>query len=81
VRGLPSFSAGDKKKDPRYRWFRSNYGDRCWELDAMDPNALHDCVEKEIVGLIEPVAWHRCQVVNQAERESLKSILEKWRAP
>jgi len=81
VRGLPSFAASDKKKDPRFRWFRSNYGDRCWELDAMDPNDLRDCVELEIVRLIEPVAWRRCTIVNKAEEESLKSILEKWGAP
>src|SRR5262245_39802950 len=55
VRGLPSFSATDKRKDPRYRWFRSNYGHRCWELDAMDPNDLRDCVEREIERLIEPI--------------------------
>jgi hypothetical protein len=24
------------------------------------------------------VAWHRCAVVNRAEQESLKTILEKW---
>jgi hypothetical protein len=36
VRGLPSFSATDKKMDPRYKWFSSRLGDRCWELDAMD---------------------------------------------
>ena len=46
VNGLPSFPAADKRKDPRYKWFCSNYGDRCWELDAMDPNDLRDCVEK-----------------------------------
>jgi hypothetical protein len=78
--GLPSFSASDKRKDPRYRWFHSNYGDRCWELDAMDPNDLRDCVEREIELLIEPVAWARCEIVNKAEQQSLKSILEKWGA-
>ena len=55
-----------------------NHGDQCWELDAMDPNDLRACVEKEIERLIEPVAWKRCEVVNQAEQESLKSILGKW---
>lgn len=78
VRGLPPFPAADKKKDPRYAWFRSNYGGRCWELDAMDPNDLRDCVEREIVRLIEPVAWQRCADVNRAERESLKTILGNW---
>jgi hypothetical protein len=81
VTDLPSFPATDKRKDPRYKWFVANYGDRCWELDAMDPNDLRDCVEEAIKELIEPEAWERCEVVNRAERESLKTILEKWRAP
>ena len=78
VRGLPSFPATDKRKDPRYKWFRANYGDRCWELDAMDPNDLRDCVREAIVELIEPVAWERCERVNRAEQESLKTVLEEW---
>jgi hypothetical protein len=80
VRELPSFPATDKKKDPRFKWFRSNHGDRCWELDAMDPNDLRNCVEKAIKKLIEPVAWKRCEVVNQAEQESLKSVIKQWTA-
>src|SRR5262249_15751575 len=60
VNALPSFSATDKRKDPRYKWFCAKYGKRCWELDAMDPNDLRDCVEDAIIELIEPVAWKRC---------------------
>jgi hypothetical protein len=80
TRGLPSFPATDKRKDPRYKWFRANYGDRCWELDAMDPNELRGCVEAAIKDLIEPTAWERCEVVNRAEQQSLKSILKNWGA-
>ena len=80
VNGLPSFPATDKRKDTRFKWFVSNHGDRCWELDAMDPNDLRDCVERAIRELIEPVAWKRCEVVNRAERESLQTILERWGA-
>lgn len=78
VIGLPFFPAADKRKDPRYRWFVKSFGDRCWELDAMDPNDLRDCVEREIVRLIEPIAWERCEVVNRAEQDSLRTILDKW---
>jgi hypothetical protein len=81
VRRLPSFPASDKTKDPRYKWFHTNYGNRCWELDAMDPNDLRACVKREIVRLIDPIAWKRCDVVNKAEHESLKTVLEKWGAP
>jgi hypothetical protein len=80
TRGLPSFPASDKRKDPRYKWFVANHGHRCWELDAMDPRDLRDCVQREIVELIEPVAWRRCEVVNKAEQESLRTILDKWGA-
>ncbi|MET4345688.1 hypothetical protein [Bradyrhizobium sp. RT9a] len=78
VRGLPSFPASDKRKDPRYNWFVANYGRDCWELDAMDPNDLRDCVEQAIIELIEPDAWQRCEVVNKAEQESLRTILKGW---
>jgi hypothetical protein len=78
LEGLPSFAAVTKSKDPRYKWFVANHGRECWELDAMDPNDLRDCVEQEIKVLIEPVAWERCEVVNRAEQESLRSILAEW---
>jgi hypothetical protein len=80
VAGLPSFPAAEKRKDPRYKWFVANHGPRCWELDA-DPNNLRNCVKREIVKLIDPIPWRRCEVVNKAERESLRTILGKWGAP
>ena len=46
----------------------------------MDPNDLRDCVEEAIRELIEPEAWERCETVNRAEQESLKTFLEKWSA-
>jgi hypothetical protein len=79
IADLLSFPATDKRKDPRYKWFVANHGNHCWELDAMDPNDLRDCVEEAIVDLIEPIAWRRCEVVNRAEQESLKTILKGWR--
>jgi hypothetical protein len=78
--GLPSFPASDKRKDPRYNWFVCRYGSQCWELDAMDPNDLRDCVEEEIKDSIEPVAWARCALVNKAEQDSLRDILKGWKA-
>jgi hypothetical protein len=45
----------------------------------MDPRDLRRCVKREIVKLIEPVAWKRCEVVNKAEQESLRHVLDAWR--
>ncbi len=77
---LPSFPAADKKDDPRFKWFTSRYGNRCHELDALDPNALRSVVEEAIQAEIEPVAWNRCAVVEKAEQESLRHVLDKWGA-
>jgi hypothetical protein len=77
--GLPSFPAADKKRDPRYRWFIRNFGKRCWELDALDPNNLRRIVQQAITAEIEPEAWKRCTVVEQAERESLRTVLDSWK--
>jgi hypothetical protein len=78
LRGLPSFPASEKKKDPRYNWFVRNYGKRCWELDALDPNDLRTMVEEAIVGQIDLIAWKRCAVVEKAERESIQAVISKW---
>jgi hypothetical protein len=80
TRGLLSFPAADKKKDKRYRWFVSNFGNRCWELDALDPNDLREIVEEEIKSEIEPEAWARCDRVNKAEQNSLRHVLDQWKA-
>jgi len=78
--GLPSFPASDKKKDPRHDWFVRNYGRRCWELDALDPNDLREIVEEAIKDEIEPIAWKRCAVIEKAEQESLRTVLDSWRS-
>jgi hypothetical protein len=76
---LPSFPASDKHKDSRYPWFVRNYGERCWEIDAMDPNTLRDLVEQEILAcILDRDAWQRCEQVNAAERASLRDILSNW---
>jgi hypothetical protein len=81
VLDLPSFSVTDKRKDPRYQWFRRRYGKWCWELDALDPNDLRDGVQEAIKELIEPKAWRRCERVNKAELRSLKTVIAKWKTP
>jgi hypothetical protein len=76
--GLPSFPAETKRRDSRYRWFSSTFGSRCWELDAMHPNRLRERVRAFIEQLIEPDSWNRCATAQQAEQDSLQSLLDQW---
>lgn len=77
---LPHFPAASKRKDPRYKWFRKHYGSRCWELDAMHPNALRDRVVESVEELIEWGAWERCEEAQEAEQASLEAVLDTWGA-
>jgi hypothetical protein len=71
---LGFFPARDKINDKRYDWFVSNnYGDRCWEVDSLDPNVLRDCVEAAVEDCILDLdAWERCDRINKEERDSLR---------
>ena len=75
---LPSFAADTKKQDTRYRWYAEKYGDRCWELDALNPVVLRGRVSAAIEKRLDHDAWHRAEVVEKAEKESLTTILNAW---
>jgi hypothetical protein len=76
--GLPEFAAEEKRGDPRYGWFVREYGQRCFELDALDPNELRGRVERAIRFLIDFRAWNRCKAVEKAEVQSLVEVMESW---
>jgi hypothetical protein len=71
---LPSFPAHERSKDPRYKWFTREFGDECWELDAMNPNDLRDRVRNEIMGLIDRQAWDRCLKIEKDEKKALADL-------
>jgi hypothetical protein len=77
--GLPGFPAADKVKDPRYRWYVESYGRTCWELDAMDPNALRERVEADIRSHIDWEAWEHAAMLERAEKASMSTVFEQWK--
>jgi hypothetical protein len=79
--GLPHFAVETKRGDSRYSWFVRNYGQRCFELDALDPNVLRARVEQYIRTQIDFDAWARCKAVEAAEQRSLVEVMKSWRGP
>lgn len=77
---LPSFDPESKVKDPRYRWFKSNVGTLCYELDAMSPPDLRARVEIGIRDCIDLERWEDAIAVERVERESTEEFLKSWRA-
>ena len=77
---LPFFEATDKSKDPRYQWFRENYGAKCWELDALSPVVLRERVEAQILALLDLDTWRHAIAIEKAETDSMKSIMGAWKS-
>jgi hypothetical protein len=75
VMDLPSFPASDKARDPRYDWFIATHGNRCWELDAMNPNDLRAKVEQAIRRLLDMAAWNVCKRAEAAQVETFRTVL------
>jgi hypothetical protein len=75
---LPWFPLESKLADSRANWFREHYGTRCWELDAMNPNDLRARVEQHIQAFIDWPTWERSVAAEEAEGESLRTVLDRW---
>jgi hypothetical protein len=74
----PRFPATDKKKDTRYRWFVQNYGEWCWELDALSPNILRKSLAKAIRKYLDQALWDRYVAVEELERDCITKTCESW---
>jgi hypothetical protein len=77
--GFPAADKGPKpgsKGDSRYPWFVENYGDWCWELDALAPNILRERVESAILSAIDRETWDRCLLIEQADKDFLEHLTD-----
>lgn len=76
---LPSFRAETKVGDSRYRWFSNNFGDTCWELDALSPVVLRDRVEDSILSELDIEAWQQASRIELVEKLSMEQFFESWK--
>ena len=79
LRVLPqAFETEEKEQDTRREWYEETYGLDCWEVDAINPNRLRERVSNAIERLIvNKAAWARAATIEQAEQESIRTILER----
>jgi hypothetical protein len=76
---LPSFEAASKSGDTRFQWFINNFGNKCWELDAMSPVTLRECVQTSIVCKLDLDAWYRAIDIERVQKASLQQFHQSWK--
>ena len=63
-----------KITDPRAKWYLAEYGDKSWEVDALNPKVLHQLVRDNVEGLIDIKLFN--SIIKKEEKD--KKELEKF---
>ena len=66
-----------KSADPRAKDYVAQYGDQCWELDAVPPDRLPDIIKRAVQKFIEAPKWNEIVQTTEKERQTLKEKLAK----
>jgi len=65
-----------KRADPRAEKYRRQFGDKCWELDAMEPKDLQGTVEEALNQHIDKKSWERGLAKERKDKNKLQSLFE-----
>jgi len=66
-----------KKADPRAKEYVSVYGDRCWELDSLEPRELQKIVRQEVEKEIDKGVWKQVMRENEKQRQKIREELRE----
>jgi hypothetical protein len=67
-----------KMTDARFESYRSEFGLKSWELDALDPATFDRLISGRLEGLIEWGPWGEAQERKDDGRELLTGVGERW---
>jgi len=56
-----------KRAAPRSKWYIQQFGDRCWELDAVEPRELERIIEESILKWLNIDKWN--ETLQKIEKE------------
>ncbi|MDE1767269.1 MAG: hypothetical protein KGI27_13510 [Thaumarchaeota archaeon] len=61
-----------KMSDSRWREYSIQYGNQCWELDALPPNELQNIIRDAIKGHVDVSRWNKTFKEIEKEKQSLQ---------
>lgn len=67
-----------KESDGRSAGYIAQFGDECWELDALEPHVLDRLVRDNVRKLIEPKKWKAAMDHEEGNRNLLERAAERW---
>jgi hypothetical protein len=67
-----------KETDSRFANYEAEYGDESWELDALPPDVLSDLITDAIQEYVDDEQWEADESEEEAGRELLKALSERY---
>ncbi len=65
-----------KSTDSRSPAYVAEYGNECWELDALPPDELTRIIRESIESVVDTDAWHNSQTDEAETKESIVAALD-----
>lgn len=68
-----------KTTDPRSKWYIDKYGATSWEVDALNPDVLHQIIDREIQAVINEDRFNQQLEQEEADKEILRGVSEDFK--
>lgn len=69
-----------KLTDSRAEGYIAKFGDKSWELDAIEPKRLASIVRQAVQKLIDPAAWKKSHAVEEGHRAELLKYANNYQS-
>jgi hypothetical protein len=69
-----------KVSDSRSKGYISRYGDKSWELDALEPSVIEELIRVEVLKLRDETLWEEAVEEEIAHQNELMAVAENWDA-
>jgi hypothetical protein len=67
-----------KMTDSRFADYAALYGDESWELDAIEPTALHQLIVDTALQYRDETLWDEAKERQETERRQLQDVAAEW---
>lgn len=65
-----------KTTDSRFKSYRERFGKHSWELDALNPEVLHDLIKEAVLKIRDEAAWARSLDIEAEHKRMLDETVE-----
>lgn len=66
-----------KVTDSRFINYQKKYGDESWELDALNPEVIHDLIENNVMRIRDAKLWDAALAREAGDKQALADMIEE----